>query len=90
MVSAMDGSRVGRHFRAARRLTHAVLALVVLVQPGCMCGCSAPAARMAPRNGDTISGTERPEISPANAGTCCPHCSTATEDHRPVSSVQSY
>lgn len=87
MALAKEGNgRTGPN-RTARRLTHGLLILTVLVQPGCMCGCSGPGAPTSARNGNMVSAVARSEISPATAETCCPHCSAATEDRPPVSTA---
>ena len=87
MFHAKDGKERTTPNRASRRLTHVLLALTLIVQPGCMCGCSVPAVRMRPANRNEASSAVGPE-SPAvetPAGACCAHCSPPTGANAPAS-----
>lgn len=75
MTQAMDGKRAANGNGPVRRLTYGLLAVMVLVQPGCMCGCSLPgAARTVSATGSTVSASD---------GACCPHCTPTAEKSRP-------
>ena len=87
MAQATEGKTAASGNRTARRLTHGLLAVIVLVQPGCMCGCSLPSttrtARASGSTGSVADGSETTSVRTAEGG-CCPDCSTASEKSRPV------
>ena len=87
MAQATEGKKTASGDGPARRLTHGLLAAIVLVQPGCMCGCSLPSATRTVRaSGSTGSVTDGSETTSVwtPEGDCCPHCSPASEKSRPV------
>lgn len=85
MFLAKEGKERTTANQATRRLTHALLALTLIVQPGCMCGCSVPAARMRPakRSEAPNAGPESAAVN-TPAGACCPHCSPPTAANAPA------
>lgn len=90
MVQATEGKTAASGNVTARRLTHGLLALTVLMQPGCMCGCSLPSAtRGISANGSMVSVADRAELSPGQTrtGACCPECSPAPEKSHSVPSA---
>jgi len=87
MIQATEGKTAASRNATARRLTHGLPALTVLVQPGCMCGCSLPSATTkSPTNGNMVSVADRAELPPGQttAGVCCPDCSTAPGKSRSI------
>jgi len=68
----------------SRRLMHGLLAMTVLVQPGCMCGCSTPAAARR-ADGQTLKLDPSPAQASARLeGECCAACSPAPPTPAPA------
>lgn len=65
--------------RPVRRLIHGLLSLTVLVQPGCMCGCTTSAST---RRTDSLppafADRSSDQGSTKSSGECCTACSTAS------------